>query len=98
MAYDPDKIILGGGVSQAGSIFLQSILHEWHKQASSSPLAAELLKPAKLELAPRNRNLGAWGGIGLIKENYSQTEPSAYYTSKEVVAKRKEKRKRSINK
>ncbi len=80
MTYDPDKIILGGGVSQAGNIFLQSILREWQRQTSSSPLAAELLKSTKLELAPKNRNLGTWGGIGLIKENDSQTEPSAYYS------------------
>lgn len=80
MAYDPDKIILGGGVSHAGNMFLQSILREWQRQASSSPFAAQLLKSTKLELAPLDRNLGAWGGIGLIKENYSLTEPSVYYS------------------
>ena len=79
MTYDPDKIILGGGVSHAGNIFLQSILREWQRQASSSQFAAELLKSTKLELAPLTRNFGAWGGIGLIKENYSQSEPSVYY-------------------
>lgn len=79
MAYDPDKIILGGGVSHAGDIFLQSILQEWHRQIKISPFAAELLNPDKLELSPQNHNLGTWGGIALIKENYSQAEPSAYY-------------------
>ena len=72
MAYDPDKIIIGGGVSHAGTPFLQAILREWERQANLSPLAADLLKPEKIELAPQNRNFGAWGGIALIQRHAQQ--------------------------
>ncbi len=72
MAYDPDKIIIGGGVSHAGTPFLQAILREWERQASLSPLAADLLKAEKIELAPQNRNFGAWGGIALVQSHAQQ--------------------------
>ena len=72
MAYDPDKIIVGGGVSHAGPPFLKAILREWQRQTELSPLAAELLKEEKIELAPQNRNFGAWGGIALVQSHAQQ--------------------------
>ena len=72
MAYDPDKIIIGGGVSQARAPFLQAILREWDRQNTLSPLAADLLKEDKIELAPQNRNFGAWGGIALVESHVQQ--------------------------
>lgn len=72
MAYDPDKIIIGGGVSHAGTPFLHAILREWERQSSLSPLAADLLKAEKIELAPQNRNFGAWGGIALVQSHAQQ--------------------------
>lgn len=65
MTYDIDKIVLGGGLIQAGELYRQSILQEWQRQAHISPLAAEMLTPDKLEYAPTNKNAGAWGGIML---------------------------------
>lgn len=65
MAYDVDKIILGGGISQAGEFFRQTILREWTRQANLSPLAADMLHPDKLNLAPTEHNAGTWGGVAL---------------------------------
>lgn len=68
MAYDVDRIILGGGVSQAGEALLQPILQEWQRQCRESALAAQLLKPDLLHLLPPNFNAGVWGGIVLAAQ------------------------------
>lgn len=72
MAYDVDKIILGGGVTRAGDLFRHAILDEWQRQASLSPLAAEMLRPEKLECAPLEHNAGAWGGVALAHHAFPQ--------------------------
>ncbi len=66
MAFDIDKIILGGGIARAGGILRQAILREWQRQAQLSPLAAEMLAPEKLEIASPDANAGAWGGVALV--------------------------------
>lgn len=68
MAYDVDRIILGGGVSQAGETLLQPILREWQRQCQESTLASQLLKPDLLHLLPPNFNAGVWGGIVLAAQ------------------------------
>lgn len=78
MAFDVDKIIIGGGIARAGDIFLHSIWREWQRQANLSPLAAEMLKPEKCECALPERNAGAWGGVALARNHrapiqFSQT-------------------------
>jgi glucokinase len=75
MSYDVDKIILGGGIARAGDIFLNAILHEWQQQASLSLLAAEMLKPEKVELVPPEVNAGAWGGVALARDRTVQATP-----------------------
>ena len=72
MTYDPDKIIIGGDISYAGDPFLKSIFREWRRQQATSPLAANLLQEAKLELAPINHNFGTWGGIALVRRHATQ--------------------------
>jgi predicted NBD/HSP70 family sugar kinase len=73
MAYDVDRIILGGGVSQAGETLLQPILREWQRQSQESTLAAQLLKPDLLHLLPPNFNAGVWGGIVLAAQQKEVT-------------------------
>lgn len=68
MAFDIDKIILGGGISLAGEILRQTVLSEWQRQAQLSPLAAEMLNPQKLEIASPDINAGMWGGVALVHQ------------------------------
>lgn len=75
MAYDIEKIVIGGGIARAGDIFRNSILREWQRQAHLSPLAADMLKPEKIELAPPHANAGAWGGVFLAHAGSTQDVP-----------------------
>jgi glucokinase len=81
MAFDVDKIILGGGVARAGETLRQAILREWQRQSQQSPLAAEMLKPAKLEIAPANINAGAWGGVALVRQIVAHKTPQPLITT-----------------
>lgn len=65
MSYDVARIILGGGVTRAGDLFLRPILREWARQGAESPLARAMLRPAMLQLAPPGQNLVAAGAAAL---------------------------------
>jgi glucokinase len=65
MAYDVDRVVLGGGVTRAGDRYLQPILAEWERQCAMSPFARAMLLPAKLRIADPSRNMGAWGAVAL---------------------------------
>lgn len=65
MFYDVEHIILGGGVTQAGTIFLDAILQEWARLRSLAPLACEMLNPDMLSLADPSRNMVAFGAVVL---------------------------------
>lgn len=81
MAFDIDKIILGGGIARAGDTLRQAILREWQRQARLSPLAAEMLIPEKLVIAPPDINPGAWGGVALVRQNLVNTTPPLLITT-----------------
>ncbi len=65
MAYDVQCVILGGGVTKAGDIFLAPIINAWTRLHPHSLLARTLLRPEMLRLAPSDKNLVALGGVGL---------------------------------
>jgi glucokinase len=65
MAYDVDRVVLGGGVTRAGERYLQPILSEWERQRAMSPFARAMLLPTKLRIADPARNMGAWGAVAL---------------------------------
>ena len=54
MAYDVDRVVLGGGVSHAGETFMAPIQRELDRLRAASPIAGELL--------PRRRRRTAAGG------------------------------------
>lgn len=72
MAYDVDKIIIGGGLARAGEIFLQPILQEWDKQRQRSTLADAMLNPAMLELVPPGYKTGAWGAVAFAAQKFTK--------------------------
>ncbi len=63
MAYDVDRVVLGGGVSHAGQTFVQPIHTELDRLREASQLAREQLAPGIVELLPVGADAGAWGAV-----------------------------------
>ena len=64
-AYDPERIIIGGGVSDAGDTFLSAIRDRITRQAALSDLAARRLRPEQVTLALRDDPPGPRGAAVL---------------------------------
>jgi len=75
MTYDVDKVILGGGVTRAGSAFLTPILRDLSLLRAQSELADMMLSDDKVMLLPATYNAGAWGAILL-----ANTTDNGYFT------------------
>jgi len=67
MTYDVERVILGGGVSHAGEVFLHPILRELESQRQASALAREMLAADMLCLLPPDYEAGLWGAIALAE-------------------------------
>jgi glucokinase len=67
MAYDVDKVVLGGGVSHDGPAFLQPVLDELALLRAHSSLARQQLTEQKIALFPPNLNAGLLGAVALAK-------------------------------
>ncbi len=68
MAYDLDRVILGGGVSKVGAAFADGIEGELDRLRAASPLAREMLGPDLLRVVPADFDAGCWGAIGLADD------------------------------
>jgi len=68
LAYDPERIVLGGGVSHAGEPFMAPIRRELERYRAASPLAAEILDPSRVQLLPAGSDAGAWGAVTVALE------------------------------
>lgn len=60
---NPEKIVLGGGVSKAGDILLQRVIHNFHKFAFSSVSESTIIVLASL-----GNDAGIYGAAWLVKE------------------------------
>ena len=92
MAYDVDRIVLGGGVTHAGDPFLNPILSELALLREQSELAAAMLPADKIVLLPKDYNAGAWGAIALAQRALriapswgQQPEPGIQFNNGPVV-------------
>ncbi len=68
MSYDVEKVVLGGGVAQSGSAFLDPILSELSRMRAESRLAETMLGADKIMLLPYGFNAGVWGAITLAQK------------------------------
>jgi glucokinase len=68
MAYDVEKVVLGGGVSHDGDSFLMPILAELAGLRAHSELANIMLAESKITLMPNTYNAGLWGAINLARQ------------------------------
>jgi glucokinase len=69
LAYDVERIVLGGGVSHVGEPFMAPILRELDRYRSASALVAEVLPPERVQLLPAGSDAGAWGAVTLARES-----------------------------
>jgi len=77
MAYDVEKVVLGGGVTHAGPALLDPLLVELAGLRSQSALATAMLLDDKISLLPAGYNAGAWGAIMmLVEEENNETKQS----------------------
>jgi glucokinase len=63
MAYDVERVVLGGGVSHAGDPFVRPIHRELDRLRQTSALANEQLAPGIVDLLPPGADAGAWGAV-----------------------------------
>jgi glucokinase len=63
MAYDVERVVLGGGVSHAGEAFERPIQRELDRMREASALSREQLVPGIVDLLPPDANAGAWGAV-----------------------------------
>jgi glucokinase len=69
LAYDVERIVIGGGVSHAGDSFMNPVRRELDRYRASSPLAAEILLPDLVQLLPAGADAGAWGAVTIARES-----------------------------
>lgn len=74
MTYDVEKLVLGGGVTSAGTAFLEPIFQALARLRADSPLAQAMLPDTKLSLLPSGFNAGAWGAIALAQQKIGEIE------------------------
>jgi len=72
MTYDVDRVVLGGGVSGAGTAFLTPILSALANYRAQSDLFAAMLQESKIVLLPTGYNAGTWGAVYLTNEGDRQ--------------------------
>lgn len=72
MTYDVDQVVLGGGVSGAGTAFLTPILSVLSNYRAQSALFATMLQESKIVLLPTGYNAGTWGAVYLTNESDRQ--------------------------
>jgi glucokinase len=69
LAYDVERIVIGGGVSHAGAAFMAPVRRELDRYRAASPLAAEILLPDLVQLLPPGSDAGAWGAVTIARES-----------------------------
>jgi predicted NBD/HSP70 family sugar kinase len=69
LTYDVERIVIGGGVSHAGSSFMAPIQREIDRLRAASPLAAEILQPDLVQLLPAGADAGAWGAVTVARDS-----------------------------
>jgi glucokinase len=65
MTYDVDHVVVGGGVSHAGSAFAEPIHRELERLRAVSSQAGELLPAHIVEVLPPEAEPGAWGAVAV---------------------------------
>jgi len=68
LAYDVERIVIGGGVSHAGEAFMAPVRRELARFRAGSALSDEILRPDLVVLLPPGADAGAWGAVTVARE------------------------------
>lgn len=68
MTYDVEKVVMGGGVTSAGTTLLDTVLGELAVMRSQSDLNRMMLPDSKLSLLPGDFSAGARGAIRMAQQ------------------------------
>lgn len=68
MLYDPELVVLGGGVTGAGDLLLNPIRRELKRLATWSYVAKEMLKPEMVRLTALGTDVGILGAAALAEQ------------------------------
>lgn len=66
LAYDPDILVLGGGVAQRGNIFINPIRRHLEVQAADSWVFRKIYKPEFVQLSRLGKDIGVLGAAALV--------------------------------
>ncbi|MGH2473811.1 MAG: ROK family protein [Candidatus Limnocylindrales bacterium] len=67
MAYDVERVVVGGGVSHAGEPFERPLRRELARLRAASDLAGELLPADIVHVLPPEAEPGAWGAVAIAR-------------------------------
>jgi glucokinase len=67
LAYDVERIVIGGGVSHAGEAFMAPVRRELDRFRAASALSDEILRPDLVVLLPPGADAGAWGAVTIAR-------------------------------
>jgi glucokinase len=73
LAYDVDRVVLGGGVSHAGETFMAPIRRELDRLRAASPIAGELLPASVVEPLPVGADAGVLGAVAIAQQAWHET-------------------------
>jgi glucokinase len=74
MTYDVQRVVVGGGVSHAGSPFEAPLRRELERLRAASELASELLPPDIVDVLPPGSEAGAWGAVAVARTTHQGSE------------------------
>jgi glucokinase len=74
MTYDVQRVVVGGGVSHAGTPFEAPLRRELDRLRSASPMAGELLPADIVDVLPPEAEAGAWGAVAVARTAYQGSE------------------------
>jgi glucokinase len=69
MAWDPQVVVLGGGLTRTGELFFAPVRSELAAWRSASSLAATMLPDHKFAILPEAFNAGVWGAALLAMQD-----------------------------
>jgi glucokinase len=74
MTYDVQRVVVGGGVSHAGTSFEVPLRRELDRLRAASSMAGELLPADIVDVLPPEAEAGAWGAVAVARTTYQGSE------------------------